>query len=127
PQTLALHMAILNGEFPRHSQALVFSEPQSPQDRQPGAAHSSLAHYNVPLSGREVELRWLTQQLLEMQEQALHYTLQAADYARRAFLYRQALTDYDAAHRLLQGHTLQQDALVEPRTEWWGEIGRAHV
>ena len=99
PQTLALHMAILKGEFP---------------------AHDGLA--GLALDGRQTDARWLAQRLLETQEQALRYTMQAAEYARRAFSYQQALADYDAALRLLQVQEPLQSDTEEVQAEWWGRL-----
>ena len=57
PQTQALHMAILKGEFPVHD----------------GLAETAQ-------NDNQTDARWLAQRLLETQEQALRYTMQAADY-----------------------------------------------
>src|SRR5579883_2013654 len=65
PQTLALHMSILNGEFPGQREPEV-ADPVGPALR----------------DEHEVEVRELTQRLVEAQERALRYTMQAADYAR---------------------------------------------
>ncbi len=99
PQTLALHMAILKGEFPAHE----------------GLADSMQ-------SEDQPDAHWLAQRLLETQEQALRYTMQAADYARQAFSYQQALADYDAASRLLQVQEPLQRETEDSHTEWWGRL-----
>ncbi len=102
-QTLALHMAILKGEFPVPQQVRsieLLSDDLSRQGKQ------------------QVKTNWLAQQLVETQEQALHYTMQAADYARRTFSYRLALADYDAAAQLLQVQEPRQERGSGLRVEW---------
>jgi len=105
PQTLGLHMAILNGAFltPVRPEAVEASNA-------PGQAESV------------VEIHELERRLLEAQEQALRYTMQAADYARRAYSYQQALVDYDAASRLLQVQEARQDRIEALSSEWWGSL-----
>jgi DNA-binding SARP family transcriptional activator len=105
-QTLALHIAILNGTFPeqRYAEAAALAWPALDDDHEAGASE-------------------LEQRLVEAQERALHYTLQAADYARRVSSYRQALVDYDAASRLLQAQcTWQNNAVKEASAEWWSRL-----
>lgn len=105
PQTLGLHMAILNGTF---------LEPAGPK---PVDAASVLRQPECVVEACELERR-----LLEAQEQALRYTMQAADYARRAYSYRQALVDYDAASRLLQVQEARQGRREPLSSEWWGSL-----
>lgn len=109
PQTLALHMSILNGEFP---------------NRPPSGFAGRVLQNDC-----EVEARELTRRLMETQEQALRYTMQAADYARRASSYQQALADYDAASRLLEVQGARHGKAREAGTEWWGRLyhGRGMV
>jgi DNA-binding SARP family transcriptional activator len=78
PQTLVLHMAILNGALPEQARTDTIDK-----------------NWSV-LQGARGELE---RRLAEAQERALRYTIQAADYARRASNYQQALADYDAASR----------------------------
>lgn len=107
PQTLDLHMAILNGALPEQS----FFEIAAPND--PGVQRKQHEGTNE-----------LAQRLLEAQEQAVHYTMQAADYARRAYIYRQALADYDAASRLLQVQGVRYAPGQEGSgsAQWWGRL-----
>ncbi|MEO7022367.1 MAG: BTAD domain-containing putative transcriptional regulator, partial [Ktedonobacteraceae bacterium] len=100
PQTLALHMEILKGEFPVHDDLA----QRALQDERP------------------TDAGWLVRRLVETQEQALRYTMQAADYARRTFSYHQALVDYDAASRLLQVQEPQHSDDGSVQTEWWGRL-----
>lgn len=104
PQTLALHMAILKGEFPVADRLAEHVALSAMQDE------------------RQTDVGWLTQRLLETQAQALRYTMQAADYARRTFSYRQALADYDAASRLLQVQEAQRGGAEDQQAEWWGRL-----
>ncbi len=105
PQTLGLHMAILKGAF---------LAPARPEP---------LEGANVLFQAeRVVETHELERCLLEAQEQALRYTMQAADYARRAYSYRQALVDYDAASRLLQVQEARQGRVEAMSSEWWGSL-----
>ncbi|MGH2508278.1 MAG: BTAD domain-containing putative transcriptional regulator, partial [Ktedonobacteraceae bacterium] len=104
PQTLALHMAILKGEFPVHDELVEDAALHLLQDE----------HQN--------DVGWLARRLLETQAQALRYTMQAADYARRTFSYRQALADYDAASHLLQVQVAQHSGAENQQAEWWGRL-----
>lgn len=117
PQTLVLHMAILKGEFPEPLSSSLNDLSNISSDRR-----ASLFPELLPVD-YETEPGWLKQRLMETQEQALRYTMQAADYARRTFSYRQALADYDAASRLLQVQASQQDVRDElSADEWWGRL-----
>lgn len=116
PQTLALHVAILKGEFPESLSSELTDLPGVSQTRR------ALSFPELPFVESELEPGWLEQRLLEAQEQALRYTMQAADYARRTFSYRQALADYDAASRLLQVQAQRPDAEDELSAEWWGRL-----
>src|SRR5581483_11651458 len=102
-ETLALHMAILNGKFP--------------ESRRPRLV-TLLSDDRSGAMERETEINGMAQRLVEAQEQALHYTMQAADYARRTFSYRHALADYDAAVRLLQVQEPQQRRSNGVSAEW---------
>lgn len=104
PQTLALHMALLKGEFPVQESLAEPVMQRSWQDEQ------------------QTDVNWLTRRFLETQAQALHYTMQAADYARRTFSYRQALADYDAASRLLQVQEAHHRDGGKQQAEWWGRL-----
>lgn len=104
PQTLALHMAILKGEYPLSDGLIEHTAVLTLQDE------------------RRTDVAWLARRLWETQAQALRYTMQAADYARRAFSYRQALADYDAASRLLQVQATQRDDEANQQAEWWGKL-----
>ncbi len=104
-QTLALHIAILTGAFPE-------------QLRPEGTGLDWPAFDD----GDETGAGELEQRLVEAQERALRYTLQAADYARRASSYRQALVDYDAASRLLQVQSVWPDSAEGPSAEGWGRL-----
>jgi DNA-binding SARP family transcriptional activator len=105
PQTLGLHMAILNGTFlvPAHMEA--------------GTAAGLPPEPACATEPCELELRANV-----AQEQALRYTMQAADYARRAYSYQQALVDYDAASRLLQVQEARQGRIETLSSEWWGSL-----
>ena len=107
PQTLGLHMALLNGTFlaPARS-AFVESEIERFAAR----------------AERFGESQTLERRLLEAQERALRYSMQAADYARRAYSYHQALADYDAASRLLQVQEARRDRVEALSSEWWGQL-----
>jgi DNA-binding SARP family transcriptional activator/predicted nucleic acid-binding protein len=105
PQTLGLHMAILNGAF------------LAPVRPEPVETTNVLLQAECVVETHELERR-----LLEAQEQALRYTMQAADYARRAYSYRQALVDYDAASRLLQVQEARQGRIESLSSEWWGSL-----
>lgn len=105
PQTLGLHMAILNGAF------------LAPARPEPVRATNVLLQAECVVETHELERR-----LLEAQEQALRYTMQAADYARRAYSYRQALVDYDAASRILQVQEARQGRIESLSSEWWGSL-----
>lgn len=105
PQTLGLHMAILNGTF------------LAPVQSDAAGVTSVLLQAECVIETHELERR-----LLEAQEQALRYTMQAADYARRAYSYRQALVDYDAASRLLQVQEARQGRIEALSSEWWGSL-----
>ncbi|HEY1351364.1 MAG TPA: BTAD domain-containing putative transcriptional regulator [Ktedonobacteraceae bacterium] len=104
-QTLGLHMAILDGTF------------LAPAHRETGAAVDILPEAVCAAEPCELELRANV-----AQEQALRYTMQAADYARRAYSYRQALVDYDAASRLLQVQEARQGRIETLSSEWWGSL-----
>jgi DNA-binding SARP family transcriptional activator len=104
-QTLGLHMAILNGTF------------LEPAGLEPVDASRVLQQPECLVETYELERR-----LLEAQEQALRYTMQAADYARRAYSYRQALVDYDAASRLLQVQEAHQGRREPLSSEWRGSL-----
>ncbi|HET8844523.1 MAG TPA: BTAD domain-containing putative transcriptional regulator, partial [Ktedonobacteraceae bacterium] len=99
PKTLALHMAILDGAMP-----------------EPGDIVADSALYMLQ-HGSKGEADELRQRLVEAQEQALHYTIQAADYARRMYNYRQALTNYEAASRLLQVQSHYHERAEEVNAE----------
>lgn len=105
PQTLELHMAILNGELPEQASAI-------------GADPALRVSSHGSVSGTSE----LTRRLVEVQEQALRYTMQAADYARRTYSYHQALTNYEAASRLLQVQSPRCEQAEEGSAEWWGRL-----
>lgn len=103
--TLELHMAILNGHLPTWPRGTIADPSCYPLQHE--------ASY---------ETDELQQRLVTAQEQALHYTMQAADYARRMYSYRQALTNYDAASRLLQVQSQHHTRTGAASSEWWGKL-----
>lgn len=117
PQTLALRTAILKGEFP----GLVRSRYHNRQQEKSVMQASSRTGGRGSVPGSD-------QRLAEMQEQALHSTLQAADFARRTFHYQQALANYNAALHLLRGASSQNET-IEQHIEWWERLyhGRSLV